>query len=98
MLGIVTIVGACSSGARMQPADDKYAKAQEKVPGITRTEINQGYKLYIQNCSACHQLHKAEEFTAAKWNQILPEMFGKAKLADENKKTLIRNYLLAFSK
>jgi cytochrome c1 len=61
-------------------------------------ELNRGYKLYIDYCSACHRLHKPDEFTISQWNKILPEMYSKAKLVSDDKKESIRNYVIAKSK
>ncbi|MEO6489886.1 MAG: hypothetical protein ABIO04_08120 [Ferruginibacter sp.] len=74
------------------------AVAQQKVPGVTMTDLNDGYKLYVNNCSGCHRLHKPVEFTTAQWEPILNKMFIKAKLVDEKPRDLIRNYVISKSK
>jgi len=95
---VTSFVLACVSGSKLQPEDKDLPAAVQKMPGITMDELNQGYKLYIDNCSACHRLHKPDEFTIPQWNKILPEMFSKAKLVSDHKKELIRNYVIALSK
>ena len=92
------VANSCSSARLLQPSTADLTKAVEKVPGITLTELQQGYKLYTIKCSACHRLHDPAEFTSQKWEPILLKMFGKAKITEENQKTLIHNYIITKSK
>ena len=47
------------------------------------TKYPEGLELYVSKCSGCHQLHKRNEFTAAKWDSILVPMQKKSKTSDE---------------
>ncbi|HMT74840.1 MAG TPA: hypothetical protein PKA77_12290 [Chitinophagaceae bacterium] len=98
LCSLVISIAACTATQHLQPADADLALAQQRVPGITITELKNGYKLYINKCSACHKLHNPNEYTAVKWKPILAEMFAKAKLTEDDSKLLISNYLVAKSK
>jgi cytochrome c1 len=98
IIALISLVAGCVSGSKLQPEDKDLASAVQKVPNITMDELNRGYKLYIDYCSACHRLHKPDEFTISQWNKILPEMYSKAKLVSDDKKESIRNYVIAKSK
>ena len=74
---------ACAATSKFAPAADELPAMQSRVPGISFDGAMQGYKLYATNCSNCHRLHNPEEYTAIEWNKILPEMFDKAKLKNE---------------
>ena len=93
----VSIFVACAATSKFAPTTEEMPAVQAKMPGVTYEEITQGYKLYIMHCSNCHRLHNPKEFTATKWNKVLPEMFGKAKITDSTQQQLIRNYLAAKS-
>ena len=89
---------SCTASRQLQPSISDMAKAAEKVPGITYTEMQEGYKLYLSKCSACHRLHDPAEFTSQKWEPILIKMYVKAKISQEKQKLLIHNYVIAKSK
>lgn len=51
-------------------------------------------KVLMQNhCTGCHRFHPPADFAKEKWDSVLPIMFTKAKLTDENVKTQIRDYI-----
>ena len=95
---LLVIACSCSSTRNLQPTSADLPKASEKVPGITLNELQQGYSIYSIKCSACHRLHDPAEYPPDKWNPILSKMYIKAKITDENQKTLISNYVIAKSK
>jgi cytochrome c5 len=72
--------------------------AQAKVPGITMERLTSGGKVYAQDCARCHSLKEPSNYTMEQWDPILKSMYKKAKLTDENEKTLIRDYVMAKSK
>lgn len=59
---------------------------------ITFEELQDGYNLYIANCSGCHSLHVPSSKTEKQWEIILPKMVLKAKL-NIHEQELIRNYI-----
>ncbi|MEO6406628.1 MAG: hypothetical protein ABIY51_16055 [Ferruginibacter sp.] len=95
---IVFFIAACTSTGHLQPADADLAVARQRVPGITLSDLQKGYKIFATNCSACHRLHDPKEYTAKRWEPILVKMFDKAKMADINKRALVTNYIMAKSR
>lgn len=80
------------------PTREALPVMQQKVPGISLEEANQGYALYKNKCAGCHRLHAPSEYTIAKWEKSLAEMYPKARLTGELEKKLIRDYVIALSK
>ena len=95
---IFMLMAACTSTLHLQPADADLALAQQRVPGITMTDLKKGYRVYTINCSGCHRLHDTKEFNAEQWKDILPEMISRAKLTNEKEKEMLANFLVAKSK
>jgi hypothetical protein len=51
--------------------------------------------LYAKKCAgSCHRLYKPKEYTSEQWTKILDDMSTRAKLTDEESKT-IKSYLTA---
>lgn len=73
--------------------------SQKTVEPVTTTktasteEIAQGKKLYADYCIKCHKTYNPSDFSAKKWNHIIPEMAKKAKI-DTEKSDLILSYVL----
>lgn len=88
----------CATVSTLKPADSDITVMQQRVPGITIGEAQQGFKLYKFNCSGCHYLHKPNDYTINGWEKVLPEMLSRAKITSEKEQQLIRNYLFAKSK
>ena len=97
ILSTIILVG-CATVSSLQPTETELAIMQQKVPGISLEEAQQGFKLYKFNCAGCHYLHKPGSYTIIGWEKILPEMLSKAKITSEKEKQLIKNYLFAKSK
>ena len=97
VLSITLLFAACSAKT-FAPTDQQLSSMQRKVPGITVEEAQMGYKLYAAKCARCHQLYHPEKYTIAQWDTILPKMFPKAKVADEEQKRLLGNYVRAMSR
>jgi hypothetical protein len=82
-----------------QPASDSSNMGQMMMshPAVDSAAINAGKDLYGMKCKKCHRLHKPDEYTQDKWeNKVLPKMSKKAKLTDDELKS-IETYLFAFS-
>jgi len=82
----------------MAPAEELIPAMQKKVPGITMERARKGYELYSKNCSGCHHLYATGKYSIEQWNKLLPEMFVKAKIKDEDQQSLIRDYVHSLSK
>jgi len=91
------VIIACSAKT-FAPTDEQLFTMQQKVPGITLENAKAGYKLYSEKCASCHQLYHPGKYTVAQWNSILPKMFPRAKVSNNEQQKLIREYLHALSK
>ncbi len=89
---------ACGSVSKMMPTPEALPAMQQKVPDLTLERAQQGFRLYKEKCSGCHQLYSASKYTSNQWNKALEEMFPKAKVTDRISQDLIRDYLHALSK
>jgi len=100
ILIIITCIAfiGCVTVSTLKPADSDITVMQQRVPGITIEEAQQGFKLYKFNCSGCHYLHKPNDYTINGWEKVLPEMLSRAKITSEKEQQLIKNYLFAKSK
>jgi hypothetical protein len=95
---LLCVFAACAATSKFAPSAEDLLAMQTKVPGITYDEAIQGYKLYVSHCGNCHRIHNPRQYTAIQWNKILPEMFEKAKITNDDQQKLIRNYLAANAK
>lgn len=94
----LSVFAACAATLKFAPSADELPALQAKAPGITYDDAIQGYKLYTANCSNCHRLHNPKEYSIMQWNKILPVMFEKAKIMNNERQQLIKNFLIAKSK
>ena len=97
ILLVITFVG-CATVSSLQPKETDLAVMQQKVPGISLEEAQQGFKLYKFSCAGCHYLHKPNDYTISGWEKVLPEMIARAKITSGKDVQLITNYLFAKSK
>ncbi len=49
-----------------------------------------GRKLYVKNCSSCHNLHFPKEYNAERWAIKLDQMQPKAKISNEDKQLILQ--------
>lgn len=94
MMVIVATVSSCTS---------KKAATSEKSPAdivaeikknYTEAQLAEGKTLWQDNCKKCHKLHDGPDYTVKKWENVLPRMFNRAKVNDDQAGK-IRAYLLA---
>ena len=100
ILIIITCIAfiGCATVSNLKPAESDLSVMQQRVPGITIEDAQQGFKLYKFNCAGCHYLHKPNDYTISGWEKILAEMLSRAKITSEKEQQLIKNYLFAKSK
>lgn len=96
LISIVLI--SCATVSPLRPTETNLPVMQQKVPGINLAEAQKGFKLYKFNCAGCHNLPRPDTYTINRWEKILPEMLGRAKITSETDTKLIRDYLFAKSK
>ena len=93
------IISSCtSSKSSVEKLSTEVINARKKVPGITSTQLREGNKIYIRDCSGCHALKDPYAYSAIQWEPILKRMFVKAKITDSTQQKLIADYVIAKSK
>ena len=108
-LGVLATIASCGTKSTAESASDSLPtqadvdRVKEKYSGYTLAEMNEGRKLYQNNCNLCHGLKKANSESEAEWEKIVPPMVAKVNektgtttldAADEQK---ILRYLVAMS-
>jgi cytochrome c5 len=97
LLSALIAISSCTS---------KKAATTEKSPADIVAEVKKNYSeaqlaegktLWQDNCKKCHKLHDGPDYTVKKWENVLPRMFNRAKVNDEQSGK-IRAYLLANAK
>jgi mono/diheme cytochrome c family protein len=92
---ISLLFAACGTSSKLfQPveADVQHASANGKTTDMA--SLQKGYTLYQQHCSGCHALVAPPRRSMEQWNHILPKMFPKTKLT-EQERGLVQSYIEA---
>ena len=76
------------------PGDADVAIAQSHWPGVTLAQLSQGYDIFSDKCTDCHETKLPQDFSVEDWHDILPKMGRKAHL-DSNQYKAVYRYILA---
>jgi hypothetical protein len=109
LIGCIAIVAECckstqsASSAKsttttakidpLVPVESDLAIAKLHWPGTTLDELNQGYSIYADKCTDCHDTKEPQDFTVYEWNAIMPKMGRKAHLDSIQYKAVL-HYIL----
>ena len=74
LLLFLTIAG-CMDGLKVAP------KVQELGVTTNFALLEEGRKIYVHNCTKCHNALRITRYTEKQWVEILPEMVAKSKLS-----------------
>jgi mono/diheme cytochrome c family protein len=96
--GLFLLLSACTATNKFEPDAKTVSVMQQKVPGITIENLQEGLVIYKRNCASCHQLYAPSAFTRDKWDRSLKEMLPRAKITDQNVQKKIRDYLFVMAK
>ncbi len=66
------------------PLQTDADRVQDKFPGYTLAQLNEGKVLYENNCAMCHSLEKPSSESEDEWKKIVPEMVGKVNRRSTN--------------
>jgi len=77
----------------LAPVEADVAIARAHWPGTTFDRLNQGYYIYDDKCTDCHEAKMPQDFTVNEWNVIMHKMGHKAKL-DSNQYKEVFHYIL----
>jgi mono/diheme cytochrome c family protein len=70
----------------------KPTLADAQRTGIHADTLMMGRKQYINNCGSCHALYMPGQYSKEEWENVLYRMQKKAKITDQQAKTIL-NYL-----
>ncbi|MBS1651164.1 MAG: hypothetical protein JSU07_04060 [Bacteroidetes bacterium] len=77
------------------PSDKELAVAKKIWPTATIDELNEGHKIFYNQCTQCHQAFNIPGFSERKWKHEIDDMSPKAQLTAEQKDKLTK-YILSF--
>lgn len=75
----------------------KPSKDMELVTGVKLAQLNQGYAIYKQQCSKCHEPKLPGAIPSKTWHKLIPGMAWNAGLTNEEEKQL-NTYIIAASR
>lgn len=102
-ISIALMVVGCAASKSLTPTQGDVDRVSSEFAGYTLADLEQGKKLYEENCGLCHKLYKPSRENEQGWNNIVPEMVKKTnrKQAKEavtpEGEELIRKYLITMS-
>jgi cytochrome c5 len=88
---VASMLGAC---ARSSPPMATATDAQRG--NVELAELEQGRKLLIGKCTACHRVPMPKEHAAAEWPVMLDEMAARSNI-DITQQKLIEKYLVTMA-
>lgn len=76
-------VAGCVSLTQLAPPVDEPLLAAARASGVAdAARLARGREIYLDGCVRCHGLYRIERYSAAEWQQILPEMAREARLSE----------------
>jgi len=101
IISAVSLAGCFSAREAKHSSESDIDRGAAKFPGYTLAELNEGKKLYENNCAKCHELKKPTSESEASWRKIVPEMTAKANkkgmVIDSKSQDLILKYVITMS-
>lgn len=76
------------------PDERALGKARSEDPTVTLADLQEGRKLYVSNCSGCHNLHIPSQFGDSEWSRWVETMRERSRLTSEETVSITR-YLIA---
>ncbi len=84
---------SCAAYKPLAPSQTDAKRAQEKFPGTTLADLEQGKSIFEHSCKKCHSLRKPFTRDEETVRNVLPKMAKRAKL-DNHQENLVLKYLL----
>lgn len=102
VLSLALYLIGCSASKKTAEAglsQKDVERVQDKFPGYTLAELNDGKLLYEKHCGSCHGLKALDSQTEEGWRKIVPPMVKKANkkegnVLDERGEDLILKYVV----
>ncbi len=74
----IYLIGCSASKNVVALSQTDIDRVQDKYPGYTFAELNEGKLLYEKHCGNCHGLKALNSLTEEGWQKIVPPMVKKA--------------------
>jgi cytochrome c5 len=91
------VLAGCSASKMVTMTQADADKAAAKFPGATLASLQEGQKLYNDECGTCHALKATTWGNETEWKGIIPPMAEKAEI-NASQQNLITQYLLTYCK
>jgi len=91
----LAIIAACAAGLP-HPTDALVTEARRSDPSATIETLEEGRKLFIADCSGCHNLRRPTSRRPEEWPKIVERMARRAKIPTNDKERILE-YLMAVS-
>ena len=96
LIVFISIIFSCSKKITQTTEVSLTDTSQQKqTVTVNENNLQAGKYLMVTHCTGCHALREPLAYSKEKWNIVLPVMFKKAKLTDENEMQLISEYVYA---
>lgn len=83
-----------ASAPKAEPETEAPAKVAEIRQMYSDLQLAEGKTIMEASCAGCHKIKEPQTRTVTKLEKVLPSMFRKAKLTEEQS-ALVRAYMLA---
>lgn len=88
-----TTTSNSSTADPLAPVEADLAIAKAHWPATTLDNLKQGYAIYDDKCTDCHDTKRPQDFTVDEWYSIMPKMGRKAHL-DSIQYKMVFHYIL----
>jgi cytochrome c5 len=88
---------ASKKAATVGMSAETKAKVDEVHRNYTPAQMEEGKTIWGTSCKKCHKLYTPESHSVARWEDVLPRMFKRAKLSDDDAGK-VRAYLVGNAK
>jgi cytochrome c len=99
IVSMVIFLSACSAKL-LVPTQADADRGTEKYPNVTLAQLNDGKKLFEEQCANCHGYKNITKSSDEEWADVIPKMVKKAnkkagkEVIDANGQDLILKYVM----
>ena len=92
---VLTACGFPKSGPAPGPlAPNAASAAEQRWPGTTAAQLEQGRTLFVAKCNGCHDYPDLHAVPESRWPEVLKKMGENAKLS-QDQTTQVLHFILA---
>jgi len=94
VIAIFILLTACETLVPT-PTPAQLEVAQKRWPSATLSELTEGRKSYVNQCSGCHNLPAPAELSADEWPSVIQEMGSEYAKIPQSEIELITRYVVS---